>query len=350
MTKKKDRTGRRIPLDYAKGVIESTRPGITVTKGKIETSFTAASFEGETIPDSIQAVQEKGLLQIPPYAVIRGATIYSETCRIKEINTIDEDLESVLGFTIPQHSLGERLDLNVNKSYKAISKGRWVVDVHGGGLIAPRPDYMRKNFHDRDKYTFPVRSDDINLLLGERHVYRWNGSILEKVPVTHFFTSFNEFEECSRTQEFQTALRDISAIYVILRKRKTAINADKAYDGRTGTISEYFFSSSETTIGTLLESQSLIMTAGGRENARRYLRVEGRMRNEKVSASDFCIDSLDYEKYDKHRESRGSICDIASRGISYYPFYYYGYSATGIDPEDLKTWRNTWRTIEKGIL
>ncbi len=341
--------GRRILLDYAEGSIGGTLQGITIEKTKINAFFTAVILRGKrkNVASCIQAVQERGLLQIPPYKVIQGCNFDYKISNIHDITTVDKQLNEVIFGCATQHTLGERLTLNTHKQYKDVPKGKWVVDVHGGGLLAPRPDYIQRTFQKDNGSTLPILSKDIDLLLGERHVYWWNGRAIEKVPVTHFFTSFEEFDECSRTQEFQTALRDMNVIYVVLRKRETAINADRAYDDGKSTVSNKMFCST-TTLGILMESQNLIMTAGGRENAQKYIRGEGKKRSTEIHSFEFTIDSLAYDYDANCDESRGALCDCQNRGISYDSLFMYDTTlAAGVNPEYLKTWRETWRKIEK---
>jgi hypothetical protein len=194
------------------------------------------------VADSVQAVQDAGLLQVPSYAYIKG--------------------RSFVGLDAPvwsnfQDSLGERLTLNANKTYEGVPRGDWVVDVQGGGLFMPRHEIIKSAVEGNALVNGAIRipQEDKDLLLGERQVYRWDGEKLETVPVDYFFTSFAEFDDVSGIPEFQKALTDLNAVYVVLRPASEARENPSEY----------------RSIGKQLQNSDLIIPSGGRARLSRIL-------------------------------------------------------------------------------
>lgn len=161
------------------------------------------------VADSVQAVQEAGLLQVPTYAHAHGRSF--------------EGLESP-SWSEFHDTLGERLTLRAEKDYNGIPKGDYVVDVQGGGLFMPHHEVIRRAVLNRElvNNAMPIKSEDKDLLLGSRLIYRWDGRKVQVVPVTHFFTSYEQFSDVSQTQEFEKSLRDLSAVYVVVRPASEA--------------------------------------------------------------------------------------------------------------------------------
>lgn len=224
--------------------------------GGVELKASGQHREGHFgVCDSVQAVQEAGLLQVPTYAYVNG----------RSFANFNDSVWSEF-----DHSLGERLVLRVNKSYKEISQGDFVVDVQGGGLFMPRHKVIR---HAICKYTklcdntMLISSKDKDLLLGERVVYRWDGKKVQKVPVTHFFTSYEQFLHTSGTPEFQKSLRDLSAVYVVLR------SVSEAKQNRSGYLS----------IKKQLANPDWIIPSGGKENLSRILMERSDKEGKQVS-------------------------------------------------------------------
>ncbi|MBI4139391.1 hypothetical protein HY483_00330 [Candidatus Woesearchaeota archaeon] len=203
---------------------------------------------------SASRVQEDGLLQVPTYAYFHG-------CSLADYIDFWSLSDPVL--THNNDTLGERLTLHVDKDYNGVPKGEWAVDVQGGGLIMPRPklliNTLKPNGLEDDKIHLSgevlITPEDKDLLLGERQVYRWNGKKLETIPVEYFFTSFAEFDDVSETPEFQKSLRELSAVYAVLRPASETVGAHEGYRP----ISEQF------------KNPSLIIPAGSRSRLRRML-------------------------------------------------------------------------------
>ncbi len=206
------------------------------------------------VADSIQAVQGAGLLQVPTYAFINGRGRAS--------------LDDFVWDRWFHDSLGERLTLSVCADYKDVPKGEYVVDIQGGGLYMPFHELIRSRIREivklcsgghseKENRSIPIMPEDKDLLLGERQVCRFDGEKIQTVPITHFFTSYSQFEDASESSEFQKSLRDWSAVYVVLRNREEARNI---YGG-----------SLCLPVGEHLDNPDLIIPAGGKSNLHRML-------------------------------------------------------------------------------
>jgi hypothetical protein len=157
------------------------------------------------VADSVQAVQEANLLQVPPYAIVAGRAIAA-----REEPTWKTFVDT----------LGERLTLEVRAGqYDGIDAGLYVVDLIGAGLFMPRHDVIRAAVkgNELNKGAIQIKSKDKNLLLGEKHAYRWDGREVKKGVPVQFFGSYEAFLEASTGADFKQGLQDMTAIYAVLR-------------------------------------------------------------------------------------------------------------------------------------
>ncbi len=161
---------------------------------------------GEGVADSVEAVQNAGLVQVPSYALIGGRASASKE-------------EPV--WSRRHDTLGERMPLNIEAhKYDGITgDGVYVVDLIGAGLfISRRPSVIREAVRGNTlvNRAMPISDQMKATLLGEKSAYRWNGRELKQVPV-QVFDSYAAFEEASKGRDFQDKLADMSAIYAVLR-------------------------------------------------------------------------------------------------------------------------------------
>ena len=307
-----------ILLDKIKGGIEGR--GLRLGGGDLK----AARFyrEGRKgVADSVQAVQEAGLLQVPFYAYVQGRSFVG----------LDDPV-----WTDFHDSLAERLTLKIDKSYDGIPKLKnIVVDIVGGGLFMPQHELIRNVDCGGPPYNFiKIASYDKDLLLGERHVYRWNGKKLEQVPVKYFFTSFAEFDDVSGTLEFQKALNDLSAVYVVLRSVREARKNPSDYKPIT----------------EQLNNPDLIIPCGNRARLNRML-MEAQDKKKKQ------VPRFKWKKFNSRHDGYkyfdtglvsvlggGTSCDV----VKLNNFGFDGASG-GVAPEALEAWREA-HTSEKESL
>ena len=167
------------------------------------------------LAESIEALQNAGLVQAPMYLLVNG--------RVKDSGSrIFADWFD--GF-------GERWRLDVERNYKGVRRGKYVVDIQNGGFFMPRPWVIRDaiSFSETpERFTdtgVPIQFDDKALLLGEHMVYKRNDGKVEAVPVDHFFRSYEEFLEASA----QPGFLDDLPTYVVLRELDEARRASSGY-------------------------------------------------------------------------------------------------------------------------
>ncbi len=160
------------------------------------TKLYAASFYGKgkyAVSDSIQAVQDAGLLQVPPHLINKSAFLTSKGISKKR--------------PIHYSSLAEKLEVNIPANrYKEIHGGSYVINIIGAGFFMSRPEIMRsqiknnrlRNRGQYDNPGFALTETDIDLLLGENQAWQFNG---QKITTVHIplFTSFHEFMEKSKS-------------------------------------------------------------------------------------------------------------------------------------------------------
>ncbi len=176
------------------------------------------------LADSAAAVQEAHLLQAPTYFLGNGFKLAD---RGKE-----KPSEEII--TEWHDGLGERLTLQT-EGYKGIPDGLHAVDIQGAGIFMPRPQEIRAVIEGKDparrmkNYAYPVSQQEKDRLLGDKVAYRWNGTKLEEnVPVT-FFPSPEAFLEEARTPEFKRKLKDMTAVYAVVRSAKDARKIPSGY-------------------------------------------------------------------------------------------------------------------------
>ncbi len=280
----------------------------------------AARFyrEGRTgVADSVQAVQDAGLLQVPTYAIVHGRSFVG----------LDDPTWSEF-----HDSLGERLTLSVDKDYEGVPKGEWVVDVQGGGLFMSRHEVIRRAVKERKLVNGAIRisPEDKDLLLGERQVYFWNGQKLEIVPVKYFFTSFEQFQDVSGTPEFQRDLRDLSAVYVVLRIVEEARKNSSSY----------------RPISEQLTNPDLIISAGSKDRLRKMLMEKeldskGKETSQEVPRfkwTQFGSGNDGYTNVDTGRV--GVLGDFyCDDYVNFYSNLYDDGVSGGVAPEALEAWR-----------
>ena len=267
--------------------------------------------QGETgVADSVQAVQDAGLLQVPSYAYVEG--------------------RSFVGLDAPtwgnfQDSLAERLTLHVDKDYNGIPKGDCVVDVVGGGLFMPRHKVIRSAVNDEKLVNGAIKigSDDKDLLLGERQVYRWNGQKLEQVPVGYFFTSFAEFDDVSGTPEFQKALNDLSAVYVVVRPASEAQQIPSGY----------------RLVVEQLENPDLIIPSGNRARLNRMLMESPDKKGKQVPRFKWTNFSSLHDDYTSQDTGRVGVLGYGCNIINFDGNLYVNGGSSGVAPEALEAWR-----------
>jgi len=192
--------------------------------------------EGNTgVADSIQAVQEAGLLQVPSYLLVNG--------RIHADRESKKPMESV--WTQWHNTLGERLTVAVEQGYRDIPKGTYVVDVQNAGLFMPRPDMIQAAIKESRlvNRAYPLSQAEKDLLLGERQAYQFDGITVKTVPVT-LFPSYAAFLEASQNPAFL----DSMPVYAVVRP---------VDDGRKNPSGYY-------PIQDQLENPDLVIAAGGK--------------------------------------------------------------------------------------
>jgi len=283
--------------------------------------------EGKTgVADSIQAVQDTGLLQVPTYAFAKG-----------RVHVGVEDSERV--WNNWHDGLGERLTLNVDQSYRGIPKGEYVVDIQGGGIFMPRHEAIRRAISDgtmRDR-AFPVSKEDKDLLLGERQVYRGNGTEVEKVPVQYFFTSFEEFDDVSGTPEFVKALNDMSAVYTVLRP------VSEARQNLSGW----------STIEGQLRNPDLVIPLGGKAPLRRMLmeKVLDEETGEEREVPRFGWERFGswHDGYQNLDSGRVGLLDSNNDGVNWGNVLDDDGCSVGVAPEALEAWRGAPRASVEAV-
>ncbi len=157
------------------------------------------------VADSVQAVQEANLLQVPPYAIIAGKGVAAK--------------EETTWKTIFIDTLGEQLTLDVKAGqYDGIDAGVYVVDLIGAGLFMPRHDVIRAAVKGNKLVNGAIKIEPKykDLLLKEKRAYRWNGREVKKVSV-QVFDSYDAFLEASTGTDFVQGLRDMTAVYAVIR-------------------------------------------------------------------------------------------------------------------------------------
>ncbi|MFT7616198.1 MAG: hypothetical protein ACI8Y7_001027 [Candidatus Woesearchaeota archaeon] len=210
----------------------------------------AASFFRKSnlgVVESIEAVHNNNLVQVPAYALINGRSVVdANTIGTNGVEIFEKVTEP--GWNSWHDSLGERLTLRADKSYDKIKKGLYVVDLIGAGLFMSRPTELRKAIGKELKNgAYPVSIEEKDLLFGEKQAYRFDGTTIQTVTV-RVFTSYESFLEESKTPAFQASLSDLSAVYAVVR---TAAEARRNISGYQ-------------TIETQLENPDLIIPAGGK--------------------------------------------------------------------------------------
>ncbi|GEM_PF-2726241 len=164
-------------------------------------------FYRKSVADSIEAIQKVGQLQVPTYALANGR-IYADK---------EKKHPSEIVWTMSYEGLGERLLLRAEKAYQSVPEGVYVVDLQGAGIFMARPDEIRRVVMEHDSATaYSISSQEKDLLLGEKYAYKWNGTKLDIIPVT-FFPSNEAFAEEAKTAAFKKSIREMSAVYAVLR-------------------------------------------------------------------------------------------------------------------------------------
>jgi len=186
------------------------------------------------VVNSIRAVQNAGLMQTPTYLLVNGRAFADY-----------DEIFSEFVWRTWYDTLGERLTLETNKTYSGIDIGQYVVDIQNGGLFVPRPDKIEEAVKNNSLVngSFPISTQDIDLLLGDRIAYQWNGRNLETVEVT--ILSYAEFLESSNDVAF---LRNMP-VYVVLRSLAEAQSNPSRYN---------------EPIETQLDNPDLIIPSGGK--------------------------------------------------------------------------------------
>ncbi len=182
-------------------VVPGLRSGGFELRGR---AFPKDFNNGEGVADSVEAVQNAGLVQVPCYALVRGRATASK----------EEPVWSRWHDT-----LGERMVLDIRaEQYQGVKAGMYVVDLIGAGLFISRPNIIRQAVQGNMlvNRAMPITDQMKATLIGEKSAYRWNGGELEQVAV-QVFSSYAAFEEASRGRDFQDKLADMSAIYAVLR-------------------------------------------------------------------------------------------------------------------------------------
>lgn len=274
------------------------------------------------VADSVEAVQSAGLLQVPTYAHAHGRSF--------------ECLESP-SWSEFHDTLGERLTLRVDKSYDGVSKGDYVVDVQGGGLFMPRHELIRRAILNRElvNNAMPIKSEDKDLLLGSRLVYRWDGRKVQVVPVTHFFTSYKQFSDVSQTEKFEKSLRDLSAVYVVVRP---ASEARQNPSGRRLIVEQ-------------LSNPDLILACGSKARLNKMLMEAPDKEGKQVPR-------FNWEQFGSWHDGYQNVDTgrVGVLGNDYYDYdVYYGYNVNdcggsgGVAPEALDTWREAQTRENSGL-
>jgi len=176
------------------------------------------------VADSGAAVQEAKLFQAPTYFIANGRKFADK-----------DKKEPTDPVWVEWHNgLGERLTLQAEKGYSGIPNGLQIVDIQGAGLFMPRPEEIRAVIEGKDpsrklkNYAYPIIQAEKDLLLGEKQAYRWDGTELKVVPVT-FFPSYEAFAEEAKTPEFKRSLKDMKAVYAVVRSVEEARKNPSGY-------------------------------------------------------------------------------------------------------------------------
>ena|SRR3989338_4726512 len=187
-------------------------------------SFFRTDEDDLGVTDSVAAVQEAKLFQAPTYFIANGRKFADK-----------DKKEPTDPVWVEWHNgLGERLTLQAEKGYSGIPNGLQIVDIQGAGLFMPRPEEIRAVIEGKDpsrklkNYAYPIIQAEKDLLLGEKQAYRWDGTELKVVPVT-FFPSYEAFAEEAKTPEFKRSLKDMKAVYAVVRSVEEARKNPSGY-------------------------------------------------------------------------------------------------------------------------
>ena len=153
------------------------------------------STQFSNIANSIQSLQDSGMIHAPTYILINDRGQEPD-------NLIWHD--KFIG-------LGERLVVKVPAGRYATPSGEYVVDIQNGGIFLPRPDIIRSA---ATSSILEVSNEDKDLLFGEKCVYLWDGSKLTKIPI-QLFGSYEDFHEASLQEKFLESM----PVYSVLRRK-----------------------------------------------------------------------------------------------------------------------------------
>ncbi|MFT7616200.1 MAG: hypothetical protein ACI8Y7_001029, partial [Candidatus Woesearchaeota archaeon] len=200
------------------------------------------------VVESIEAVHNNNLVQVPAYALINGRSVVDANTIGKNGVEIFEKVTEP-GWNSWHDSLGERLTLRADRSYPGIKQGLYVVDLIGAGLFMSRPTELRNAIRQESlkNGAYPVSIKEKELLFGDQEAYRFDGTTIQTVPV-RVFTSYKSFLEESVSSTFQEKLSDLSAVYAVVRPAGDAQKNPSGYQ----------------TIEAQLENPDLIIPAGGK--------------------------------------------------------------------------------------
>lgn len=200
--------------------------------------------EGKSgLADSVQAVQEAGLLQVPTYLLVNG--------RIHADKASEEITKTV--WTTWNNSLGERLTLAVEQDrYKDVQKGVYVVDIQNGGFFMPCHKDIRTavTAEKLKNGAYPVSTTDKDLLFGSNRVWNFDGEKVYLDPL-QLFLSYDAFLDASGDPHFLESMPKYAVLRPVEEARKN--------------LSGY------RSITEQLENPDLVIPAGGKAPLRNML-------------------------------------------------------------------------------